>query len=369
MKIKITILCLMLLSGIAFAEETGVLPSWVTNLTMKGDLRLRQHTDWDSSLNYSRSRQRMRLRIGFDTKASENIKASFGLATGSEKVSGTSVVDSDPTSTNHTFSNGFGKAIVMVDYAYMEYSPYVWAKITAGKMKSGTQVWQATDLKWDTDINPDGFAVALNRSVNQFELFLNGSWLIFNELNSSQNNPDSYIVQPGANVKINDRYSIKAAVAFENLNVNGKNTGHYGTPAFDYICVNPSVELTVRSILNRYNLSVFTDMVNNTDSKPVGDKNAVAYGMKFGDEKILRCGDWQVNVLNKSVEANSWLNKLGDSDYFGGAANMSGNILKLSCGLTQSTLFNAAYYLGDVIKGASSTTAKSLLILDIVYKY
>jgi hypothetical protein len=369
MRRKLLFISLMLLSGVLFAAEGEGLPAWITNLSMKGDLRLRQHTDWDSSVNYARSRQRLRLRIGFDTKSSDNIKVSFGLATGSERLSGTSVVDSDPASTNSTLSNGFGKTMLMVDYACLEYTPFSWIKITGGKMRSGTQIWQTTDLKWDTDINPDGFAVNINKDVNQFSLFLNASWLIINELNSAQNNPDAYIVQPGVNVKLNDKYSIKAALAFETFNVNAKNTGYYGTPAFDYICINPSIEMSVKKVISLYSLSLFTDIINNTDSKPAGDKKASAYGVRFGDDKIQKHGDWQASFINKKVETNSWLPRLGDSDFFSGAVNMSGNILKAYYGLTKTTALNAAYYGADAVNGANASTPKSLVMLDLVYKF
>lgn len=346
--------------------KIDTLPKWIQNITMKGDIRLRQQSDWDASKNYERSRQRLRLRTGFETMAVENLKAGFGIATGGESLSGTSIIDAEPTSTNHTFSNGFAKSMLMVDFAFLEYTPLPWLKVTGGKMKAGTQVWHTTDLLWDTDINPDGIAITASQKFGSTDLFLTAGWLIFNELNSTSNNPDAYIVQPGVKVRVNDNIDVKAAAAFENLNVNGKNTGYYGTPSFDYICLNPSAEISVKGFVFPY-LSLFTDMVSNSDSKPTSDKNGSAYGIKFGSPKISELGTWQFKYMQRSLESNSWLNKLGDADAYGGAVNSSGYEAAVDCGLTKAASLSIDYYSMDKITGASAP--KSLLQFDVVYKF
>jgi hypothetical protein len=370
--------------------QVVTLPQWIQNISLKGDLRLRLQNDWAASAANTRTRERLRLRLGFDTRVVENLKAGFGLATGSEKLlsgtvsdgtvasgkvtgqtaTGGSIIDAEPTSTNHTFSNGFAKAMLMVDYAFLEYTPVSWLKVTGGKMKSGTPSWQASDLKWDTDINPDGIAVNLSKDFGNVNVFLNGAWLIFNELNSATlNNPDAYVGQPGVNVKIGDKYNVKAAVAFEDLNVNGKNTGYYGTPAFDYICMNPSVELSAKELVGPFSMAIFSDMISNSDSKPTSDKNGSSYGLRFGNEKVQEFGNWQIVYMARRIETNAWLNTLGDSDAFGGANNSSGYEAILAYGLTKSATLNIDYYSMDKIVGATATTPKSLIQFDVVYKF
>lgn len=363
------------------------LPYWIQNISMKGDLRLRHQIDWAVTGNTVRERERLRLRTGFDTRISENLKAGFGLATGSEKnldagavtvstktgsgtATGTTIIDAEPTSTNHTFGNGFAKAMLMVDYAYLEYTPYSWAKVTGGKMKSGTQLWQTTDLQWDTDINPDGLAVNFTKTFGKVDTFLNASYLVVNELNSAtQDNPDMTIIQPGASYNITDTINAKAAVAFEQFNVNGKYTGYYGTPAFDYCITAPSVNLAFKELLLGYSVNVFGDFTNNSDSKATTDTMGSAYGVKVGNEKIAGFGDWQATYLSRRLEANAWLNKLGDSDTYGGAVNTQGMEAIVSVGLTSATTLIFDYYSMDLIKNSTLLTPKTLLQCDVVYKF
>lgn len=349
----------------------AAIPKWIQNMSINGDLRIRQQNDWAASASNARTRERLRLRVGMETRASENMKAAFGLATGGETISGSSVIDAEPTSTNHTFGNGFSKAMLMVDYAFLEYTPLSWLTVTGGKMKAGTQRWQASDLLWDTDINPDGFAITAKRDLGDINLFITGSWLIFNELNSATlNNPDAYIAQPGIKIKLAEgKYAINAAVAYEQLNVNGKNTGYFGTPLFDYVCINPSAEIKVKEFIGPYSFGVFTDMVSNSDKEASSDNTGSAYGFKFGFEKVSEFGNWQVVFMKRSLGTNAWLNKLGDSDAYGGAANSTGYEAILSYGLTKAASLNIDYYSMDKITGASASTPKSLMQFDVVYKF
>ncbi|MHB9154842.1 MAG: putative porin [Endomicrobiales bacterium] len=363
---------------ILVSGESKALPSWIQNLTIKGDLRLRHQLDWDSSRNFARTRERLRLRTGFETRVKENMKAGFGLATGSEKilnktvtagsVAGDAIVDAEPASTNHTFSNGFGKPMLMVDFAYLEYTPCNWLKITGGKMKAGTPLWNPTDLLWDTDINPDGVAVTLSRKVSEsLGFFLNGGWLIMNELNTTADDPDVIIAQPGFSWKPSEKITLKAAVAYQQLNVNGKNTGYYGTPAFDYLGMNPGFNISVNELVGPYSLALFGDMIQNGDSKPAADKAGSAFGLLFGDEKLSTFGQWQATFIQRRLETNAWLAKLGDSDAYGGAVNSQGYEAIVTLGLTKSASLGFDYYQMDAITGAS--VPKSLLQIDLVYKF
>jgi polyhydroxyalkanoate synthesis regulator phasin len=306
--------------------EADTLPAWIQNMTIKGDLRLRHQTDWEASALYARIRERLRLRLGVDTRIVENLKAGFGLATGSEKISdktvsgtavkGDSIIDAEPTSTNATFGNGFGKEMVMVDYAFLEYAPLGWAKVTAGKMKAGTELWNPTDLLWDTDINPDGIAVNVNRDINAaFNLFFTGSWLTFNEKKNSTSvtAPDVYIAQPGVLWKATDKISAQAAVAYQGFNVKGKDLTYYGSteansiPPYNYICWNPSFMVTCRELVGPLALSVFGDYVQNTDKAVVSDNTGSNYGLRFGNEKISEFGQWQLSYMLRRLERNAWL--------------------------------------------------------------
>ncbi|MCX5781389.1 MAG: putative porin [Elusimicrobia bacterium] len=359
--------------------KAETMPAWIQNLSIKGDLRLRHQVDWDSSKSYARIRERLRLRTGFETRVVENVKAGFGIATGSESTdlvtstsstSGYAISDAECTSTNHTFA-GLGKAMLMVDYAYLQYEPVSWITITGGKMKSGTEVWNTTDLLWDTDINPDGVAVNVNKSINEkLGILLNGSWLAFGEKSSTLNAPDAYIIQPGVSYMPASNISIKAAYAVQSLNVNGKKISSFlGTPAFDYNASNISLEAKMSDVYAGYCVKLYGDTVSNGDSKVTKDKEGHVYGIKIGDDKVSEFGKWELVYLDRYMETNAWLSKLEDSDSYGGVTNQKGYEIIFNMGLTKSLVLGIDYYSMDKITGATKTTPKQLAQVDMVYKF
>ncbi|MCB4791046.1 MAG: putative porin [Elusimicrobia bacterium] len=361
--------------------KIATLPAWIQNLSLKGDLRLRHQLDWDSSKTYPRIRERARLRMGFESRMAENMQAGFGLATGGETLSGAtvsgttasggSIIDSEPTSTNHTFTNGFAKSMLMVDYMYLKYNPFSFLSINAGKMKSGDHVWNPTDLLWDTDINPDGVAVKYSKDITEkLNIDVVGSWLVFCEKNAVADNPIAYIAQPIVKYTVNDNISIKAAAALQSLQVKGKSTVYYDTnPAFDYNGTNFSFEAKYLNIIGSNMLCVYGDTITNGDSKPTTDKDGSAIGVKFGADKISEFGQWQVAYMARELKANAWLNKLGDSDAYGGANNSKGFEAVFTMGLTKACSLGIDYYAMDKINSATATTPKSLVQADVVYKF
>ena len=358
------------------------LPRWIQNISMKGDLRLRHQMDWDSTVNYARIRERLRLRVGFETRMAESIKAAFGLATGSESAEGTafgklSIADAEPTSTNHTFGNGFSKPLVMVDFAYLQYTPFDWMTVSAGKMKYGLHLWNPTDLLWDTDINPDGAAITVSRNVTgSLNLFFTGSWLVINEI-KEVSNPDIYIVQPGFDWKATETVSVKAAVSYQQYNVAGKKLSTlFGTPAFDYKLVNPSLAVSFKELVCAYSLSVFGDITTNIEDAVKNNNQGSAYGFSFGHDKIGGFGQWQVKAMHRTLEKNSiptTTKAFGDSDAYGGSMNSTGYEAILAFGLTSNTTLNLDYYdmrLKDrALAGKAGDEPKSLLQVDLVYKF
>jgi hypothetical protein len=371
------------------AGQVSTIPAWVQNLSISGDLRLRHQVDWAADaagVYYARTRERVRLRTGFLTRVVENVKAGFGVATGSEKISdktisgtsvrGDSIIDSEPTSTNSTMGWGFEKFRLMVDYAFLEYSPINMLTATLGKMKSGTQVWNATDLLWDTDINPDGVAVTVkNDIVSNVSGFMTASWLTINELNSATiNNPDAYIFQPGATWKANDKIKVKAAIAYQQFNVKGKNMGYYGVTTapfnlINYNCYNPSFQIDYSDLILGSALSIFGDYSTNSNADVTSNMNASCYGVQFGSLKIEKFKDWNVRYLMRRIEANAWPNKLGDSDAYGGDNNTQGFEAVVNFGLTRSLTLTLDYYSMDRIIGSTARTPKSLVQCDMVYKF
>ncbi len=353
-----------------------LLPKWVQSMTVKGDIRLRHQMDWGGS-NKTRNRERMRVRLGVEAGIFDSVTAAFGLASGA--MAGGSadatkgIGDKSPTSTNHTYQS-FNKVPVFIDYAYLQYKGIPNFTISAGKVKGKSQVWNATDLVWDGDINPDGIALNYNKKLDGgVSIFANAGWYTLGEGRKELLMPDVYIVQPGLSFK-SGNFSAKAGLAYQQFNlkdrdVKSNEAGYMDNNSTDFRCINPSIELKMENILGDLMVSVFGDFVKNTeDSVYEKDLEGKAFGVQFGSKKIAELGTWQVKVMNRYLEANAIPAGLGDSDAYGGKGNSQGYEVILTLGITKSLSFGFDYYSMEKING-SNKDPKSLAQFDISYKF
>ncbi len=142
------------------AKLQPAMPNWMKDLTFSGDFRLRYQHDsrgWQNDLpgqdrhRKDRNRARFRLRFGLvKTWWDKQMEVGFRLASGS---------NSDSDSTNQTLTGAFSKKPVWIDLAYAKYQPK-WAKgltVMGGKLKNPIRT--KTMVMWDSDINPEGFAL------------------------------------------------------------------------------------------------------------------------------------------------------------------------------------------------------------------
>jgi hypothetical protein len=345
----------------------SVLPAWIQNMAMKGDVRLRHQADWDGG--GTRNRERLRLRFGIEARPVESIKAAFGIASGALGGSG----DKNPTSTNHTFQS-FNKAPLFIDYAYIQYDPAAWLSVSGGKVKAKTQVWNASDLVWDGDINPDGIAANFSKNIGEkISVFANAGWYVMNEGRSGSLMPDVYIAQPGVSFKTG-KFSAKAGLAYQQFNMKGRtiasnDNGNYLFPNdTDFRCVNPSIELKMKDIAAGLTLAVFGDYVKNIDdSVHKKELEGRVFGVTFGSDKIAELGTWQIKAMNRYLESYAIPLGLGDSDAYGGKGNSKGYEVTATVGITKSLSVVFDYYRMEQINGASEE--KSLAQFDLVYKF
>ncbi|MBD3263657.1 MAG: hypothetical protein GF375_00965, partial [Candidatus Omnitrophica bacterium] len=91
------------------------LPSWIQNMKLKGDLRLRYQWE-DKTDSEDRHRGRYRFRLGLHTKVNDKLSVAAGLATGG----------SDARSTNQTMDTSFSTPDIRLDYAFAEWQATPW---------------------------------------------------------------------------------------------------------------------------------------------------------------------------------------------------------------------------------------------------
>jgi hypothetical protein len=127
------------------------------NFRFSGDLRLRGETFHGGTLPVSRVRERFRLRFNVDAKFSDEWSGGFRLASGDE---------TDPISTNQTFTSFFQRKFIGIDRAFLTYQPK-WFKalsLTGGKF---AYTWYRTEMTLDNDLNPEGFTQVLDFAVRR----------------------------------------------------------------------------------------------------------------------------------------------------------------------------------------------------------
>jgi len=350
-------------------EET--IPQWIQNTKLKGDVRVRYQYDHAKKLTpktvqgNDTNRARLRVRLGVESKINDKVLIGVGLATGYQS----DVTNKDASrSPNQTFTDGFSKKAIGLDYGYIQYTPTPWAGIVAGRMKN--QLWEPGDLIWDTDICPEGGIVKLSKKLgSNTEIFSTLGALVLDE-GSFAADPTMYVIQQGLNQQITDAVAIKGAVSFYSTsNVKGKkmdgtvstNTTTAGLLAHSYNDLTPAAELSVKDPLKVLNIdlpyfAIFGEFVKNMDPSVKVRKSGFMAGCKFGYEKVEKWGDWQTRLNYAMLGKDSVLDILPDSDRYGGKTGMRAYEAMFDWGLGKNTWLGLDYYYGYQIKGNFGVT-------------
>ena len=356
------------------------LPAWVQNTKLKGDFRLRYQDDYAKEVakgsgtttkQVNKQRARFRLRLGLESKVNDKILVGVGLATGINTSDAKGLTSADTSrSTNQTFGSGFGKYPISLDYAFVQYSPTPWATIVGGKFKN--TLWEPGDLIWDTDINPVGASLKLNKNVNpNLSLFLTTGILTIMEDTGNTTAPTMFTIQQGANYKVNDSINVKGAVSYYqafavkgrtldgNVGTNSHTSGTFLTTdklLYDYSNIMPALEISFKDPfkalgVNLPYLALFGEYVQNINSMVKHDNTGYMLGFKFGAEKVENFGDWQFRYNYAMLGKDTVLDILPDSDRYGGKTGMRSHESMFDFGLGKNTWIGLDYYYGWQIPG------------------
>lgn len=338
-------------------------PAGVRNLKLKGDFRLRYQ--WQDN-SHKRERARIRFRIGAVTRPNDDFEIGFGLATGS----------SDPRSTNITLDNSFESKDIKLDYAYAEYFGITGLSIWGGKYKGiNKAVWCVSDLLWDDDLRPEGVGIKFNYQpeYSNFSIFVNtGLWIL--DEKSSGADPLMAYIQPGIGCNITENISFKTALTYYATSaVKGHTLDHSsntntllnGGLKYDYDVWAPSVELEFKNLMEFVPyVALFGDYVYNPD--PNSSNKGYLVGLKFGNIKIKKFGNWQFKYMYRRLEKDAWLDVFPDSDAYGGKTDVKGHEAVFKFGLAKNLTLGLDYYYMEQIHGNGD---EDLLQIDLVWKF
>ena len=347
-------------------------PSWVKNLKLKGDLRLRNEYIEDDP-GQDNNRQRIRFRVGVEAKVNDQVGLGFGLATGSTQT---------PTSTNQTLGDTFDSKHIWLDYAYISYEPYDWLNLIGGKFKSP---FFHTDMLWDSDIRFDGFDATLSHKLNPdgaipTSVFLTGGYFPIEDNNVADGDVYLLIGQIGSESELADGYAkLKTGLAyydFENLKgataasldfERSTNTYRGGILVNGYKVISPTVKLSFKDLFGALDVpwGILSDYAYNFD--PSSGNSAWRAGFWLGKSKVKKMGQWKLLSQYSHLERDAFFDAFPDADFNNGGTNGKGWELIFDYGLMDNAIFSIDYYNTESISGPK--TEEQRVQTDLIFKF
>ncbi|MBL8014098.1 MAG: putative porin [Candidatus Omnitrophica bacterium] len=349
------------------------LPEWIQKTKLKGDARVRYQYERKKDDTEARSRGRVRFRLGLENQVNDQWKMGAGLAT-----SETGSTADDARSTNMTFTDGFRRGDIRLDYAFAEYQPAPWGKVIAGKFVRTDYLWTPTDLLWDSDINPAGGSLHVEHKFSEnINAYLNnGVWVI--DENGKTDRVDPFLVYSQAGIKSQmGPVDLHAAGTYYGFNgvkgttvdgTSSTNTLTGGVLRYDYDSLGASAEIGLKKPMGLKcieRLAFFGDYIQNLD--PDDNETGWAAGLKFGDSKVVGRNQWQVKYQYSSLGKDAFLDAFPDSDRLGGVTDTKGHEWTLEYGLAKNVVVGLDYYLDDRILGTHNR--QTLIQADLNLKF
>ena len=346
----------------------GEFLDWLKDVKVSGDLRLRyegQFRDRAVSNGKDRHRGRVRLRIGAKKKlADDQVEIGIRLATGG----GT-------TSTNQTFDNNFNGKDVFVDRAYAKVKPNALKCLTVvgGKMSNPLV---ATDMVWDSDVNPEGVWAQLKREADTVTPFAGAGYFIVDEDNRTVASPhDTTLVaaQVGFDAKPAEGVSWTAAVTHYLFDFHAGSVGAgflAGAGPMDYRLLN--VTNQVKFKVAGQSVKAYFDYIfncgNNDPRSRFKDKDSgYAAGVSVGSNR--KAGDVAVKYKYAYIEPNCTVPGLADSDFgLGTGTNAKGHKVGATYNITDGWTISGTIFFTRAIVG-SGNTEHTLAQIDSIWKW
>ena len=322
------------------ADDTSAnisIAKFVTNAKWGGDLRIRQENFWKSSPGQrDRSRQRFRLRYGLESTI-QDIKVIFKMASGT----------GEQVSTNQSFDNLSSQKALWIDVASLEWKAFEWMKLSAGRMAN--PIWRvySSDVMWDGDYNPEGFAQMFQYKVGErFDVFANFLQMVLDEDTTDTSDQWMFGYQLGSKNKILDELSMDLAGSFYHFkyeaNVNdfsqvAANEGNSRSGATNILTSSFTiVHLTsqINTKLLGHPVKLQGDYIKNVESNGhlnsniASDQAGYQFGTIFG--KAGAAKTWEVAYFYKYLELNATIADISDSDFGDGGTNRKGHIFWVS---------------------------------------
>jgi hypothetical protein len=364
---------LALLAAVGFQTARG---EWYDDGKIKGDLRYRFENIEQEKLA-SRSRDRIRARIGYYSRINSDVDVGIALGT-DEAVNGLG----DPISNNQTLGFQDTKKGIYLDLAYFDWHPSVLPGVDLIGGKMINPLIAVNDYLLDRDLTPEGLALKY-KVGDEIQFLANGLYQLIQE-RAEDNDTKGYHGQVALKFQANSDSHIMLGATYSGF----QNMQGFGVQ--DYTVLNkPYGNSTTKQVTGgKTNLLYATEFkvvegfveagtaiaglpvtafgayAQNTD--PSDNNTAYTAGIKLG--KASDPNTFELGYDYRHVEKDAFPGFLTDSDSFGGGTDGKGHKVSLAYQILKNWQAKVTYFM-DQQKISSTDNDYKRLQIDLVAKF
>ena len=356
------------------AEATTMkLGDWLEDFTVFGDVRLRYRARQTASNNRILSRGELRLRVGAKkTWWDKQMEAGFRLESGD---------NNSPTSANTVMGGNASDKPIWIGRAYAKYKPNAVKGLTviAGKMANPLV---ATDMMWDSDVNPEGvFAVYRCLNSATFQPFVGAGHF------EMTNGGPLQVYQGGVNMLAGGA-KITGAVAWYDWRRFERALGFGGTAAAaggnSTAGAAPNMTLTAEEfdvfnaiakvswMMADLPMSAFVDYARNCADQVDAPDEAYSVGLQVGkiSKKRQQQGQWLVRYRYARIDSNAFPSLVSDGDFMG--TDRQGHEFGAAYAISEFLKFETELICNEPISSVARGSGRERrlqLLLDLIWSW
>ncbi|MBI5630064.1 MAG: putative porin [Elusimicrobia bacterium] len=353
----------------AYAQADKIkLSEHIQSIKFGGDLRLRHENFNKRGLGTTdRNRNRLRLRLGAEMQLPHDLSAKLRLASGT----------GEQVSTNQTYTGMSSQKNIFIDQAFLHWTPAVSergsAYLASGKMQNLLWRTYSSDLIWDDDVSPEGFAEGGEWLFAEagVTVFGNALQMAVSENGNTSKNPWLFSQQLGAETRLPLESRMRLAGTYHKWS--NENRGNLGAAAVQDGNRRAGTlqanrfgvgELTgeFSSWIGRMPISFQATVARNFRAR--GDLSSVAavcpagtpcpqardgyqIGAVLGRAKAA--GTWEAAWFKKYAQTDATMADIADSDFGDGGTNRRGHIFWAAYAPTDWMQLKAKYFVTETI--------------------
>lgn len=364
----------------AVAEKMAqqpTVPDWVSNIALSGDFRYRHEWTDDDTRTAKRNRHRIQARIGLYGTVNDEVGYGFRLASGNAEAP---LREGSPTSNNQDLGNAFSSKNIWLDLAYFDYHPKAIAglNVYGGKINNPYYRVGNSDLLFDSDVTPEGIAVAYKTNVSETVNIFGAAGGYYVRERRESADTSLWGVQGGTTLKFGDdgKSHLTAGAGYYNYgNVKGRRglgsdeTQFYGNRETDgrfdsdFDLVQGFAEAGIPA--GELPLRFFGDYICNTRAASGHD---AAYLIGAGLGRTTAPGTWAVSYNYRDVEADALLGVLAEAAFGGGGTDIRGHKFGFDYQLARNTRFGLTYMTAKRTRN-NETNDFDVTMVDFTFRF